>query len=390
MNVRLNNKGIQFLLILVPIFLIGLITIFILIKKETRPSSVSLIHDLIDHPIYSHYDFDDSESVINIGIQPMYLPTGIIFEVIKRDNILKQALMKSQKEIKYYSFLKGADVNFFLQCQILDGGVGGDMPALSAASSFGVCIPAILQKGNVSIVSFKPSLTKDLNGKRIGYPYGSISHYFLLELLHSAGITEDNVRLIPMEVSAMANALHNNEIDLFSAWEPIVSGAIKQYPEFYITFRKISTGYLYFLSSFIQVNSLISNHLLAAVIRAISWMKSDNEYLLLACEWNLKEIEKLTGQESILTAEEMADIAKQDILRYYSKYSMVISNEDLQTNSSLYKEYEFLISLSKGNKNNNWEQVVKSFDDNLILEIIKQPNEYNLNIFDYDTDFKEN
>jgi hypothetical protein len=108
MNLLRKNKGLKFTLGLFFLILIC-ISIFVLSKKkETSISIAELSPDLFDHPIYSNYEFSHNDSVINIGIQPLYLPTGIIFEVLKRDNILNKALLASGKKINYYPFLKGS------------------------------------------------------------------------------------------------------------------------------------------------------------------------------------------------------------------------------------------------------------------------------------------
>ncbi|MCK5171721.1 MAG: ABC transporter substrate-binding protein [Bacteroidales bacterium] len=382
MKLIYNNKAPWFFLISVLILLIGLISLSILKKKEIGISSVESVTELFNHPIYSNYEFDQGDSIINIGIQPL-MPSGIIFEVIKRDNILNKSLSASGKKIEYYSFLKGADINFFLQQKMLDGGVGGDMPALSISSVFDVAIPIIVQKGKASIVSARPMLTDDFKGKRIAYPYESISHYFILELLQSAGIAENQVRLIPMDVSSMAKALHNNEIDLFSAWEPNVASALKQYPEFFITYQQITTGYLYFSKAYTQENPEIVNHILAAVIRSISWMKSDRENLLLACEWNIMAMDKSTKEKSVLNAEEMANLALHDILGYYSKYSIVLNSKDVNLRRSLQNEYEFIKTLNTGKENKHWDEVVKNFDSKVVTEILNHPKKFRLNEYNY-------
>ena len=383
------NKTTKICLVLFTISV--LIVVFYIIHKQSDKSmnSQSSSTNLQNHPIYSQYTYNQDDAIINIGIQPLYLPTGIIFEAIKRDSILTRTLLQLNREIRYYSFLKGADVNFFLQQGQLNGGVGGDMPALSASSMVKVLIPVRLQKGNVSIVSAKPMLTNDMEGKRIAYPFGSISHYFILELLQSAGIAETDVKLIPMEVSSMAEALYDNKIDLFSAWEPIVASAMKQYPEFFIPYRRITTGYLYFLHDFTTRNREMVSHILAAVIRAIRWLKSDREALEFACLWNIMEIERLTGEKSILTAEEIAELALKDLFQYQSLYnSIVIKKEEVRVNAALHSEYILLRALGKVPVGDNWEQVRKSFDDSLILEIFKHPKKYRLNEFDYDYDGK--
>ena len=253
-KLHLFQKRISYFVVLL---IISAFTIFLYYtsgKQENEMSSLANQADLQNHPIYSIYEYNQNDAKINIGFQPLYLPTGIIFEVIKRDRILQDALKLLGKEIIFYPFLKGADVNYFLKQKKIVGGVGGDMPALSAASDSDIIIPVILQKGNVSIISDKPMLTKNMKGKRIGYPIGSISHYFLLKLLEDARIEDDEVELIPLDVALMIKALNNNEIDLFSAWEPIVASALKHNPEFFITFRKTSTGYLYFSKEFAAKN----------------------------------------------------------------------------------------------------------------------------------------
>lgn len=383
MNLLRINKKALIILSSVLILLIGTLIVFLSSKNEVALSSVVLSPDLVNHPIYSNYNFIQSDSIINIGIQPLYMPTGLILEVIKRDKILNETLATLGKKIEYHSFLKGADVNFFLQKGTLDGGVGGAMPALSASFTSDIIIPIIIQKGNISIIARNPMLTNDLKRKRIGYAYGSISHFFILELLYSEGFTEEMVSLIPMEISEMADALHNNEIDLYSSWEPNVAADYKQHPDSYVTFKKITNGYLYFSADFVQQNTKVVNHMLAALLRAITWMKSDRDNLLLACDWNLQEMEKLTGKKSILNADEIADLALRDILGYLSIYESAISEEEFLYNSSLHKEFDFLLKISKKEVNFDWEHTINSFNNNLIIEIMEHPKVFQLYNYNY-------
>lgn len=371
--------------IMIILFLIiGLTLVYLQRDKIITYTPQNYTEEIINHPIYSNYQFNQDSSTINVGIQPMYLPTGIIFEVIKRDKIFRNAIATLGKKIQFYSFLKGEDVNYFFGQGLIDGGVGGDMPVLSAASKFDIVVPAILQKGNVSTVSNKSMLTNDLSRKRIAYAQGSIAHYFILDLLESAGIDIKKVKLIPMEVNVMANALHNNEIDLFSAWEPNVASALKQYPEFFITYQRISTGYLYFSRNLLNSNPLLTNEILAAVIRSINWMKDDDLNLLKACEWNLVEMEKLTGVKSNLNIEDLATLSKHDILGYYSKHEIVVKKEDTEPESSLYKEYTFLNTLDLNKQHKPWNQIARSFNIDIITNIFMYPNEYKLYNYDYE------
>ena len=98
------------------IIIVSFLFIFSSSKKQgIQKSHQSLSNNLWSHPSYSQYDFDQSDPIINIGIQPLYLMTGIIFEAIKKDNILDREISQLNMKIEYYPFLKGEDVNFFLK-----------------------------------------------------------------------------------------------------------------------------------------------------------------------------------------------------------------------------------------------------------------------------------
>lgn len=80
-----------------------------------------------------------------------------------------EALAGEGLEIRFFPFFKGADVNFFLGRGDLEGGIGGDMPAITAAANFGVVVSSTAQQGFCSMVARKHMLTDELRGRRTGY-----------------------------------------------------------------------------------------------------------------------------------------------------------------------------------------------------------------------------
>jgi hypothetical protein len=76
------------------------------------------------HPIYTKYDFSNTEEVINLGTQPFFSPTGLITETMKRDNILHKALSESGIKARFFPFLNGNDVNLYLRRGDIDAGIG--------------------------------------------------------------------------------------------------------------------------------------------------------------------------------------------------------------------------------------------------------------------------
>jgi ABC-type nitrate/sulfonate/bicarbonate transport system substrate-binding protein len=339
--------------------------------------------DRTGHPIYSKYRFDHSGRVINFGVQPLYLPTGLISEVMKRDRVLQQALKDLGMEIRYYPFLKGDDVNFFLTRHDLDMGVGGDMPAITAAADMEIVIPLKVQDGFTSIVATRPILTHELRKNRIAYPFGSISHFVVLDVLASEGFKESNADLVSMDAPRLAGALKTGEIDAFAVWEPMAAMAIKKHPEFVTAYQQMTSGYLYFSKAFFDKTPEAVPQIVASVLRAFWWMKKKRENLLLASKWSREAGEDLAGQEMSLSDKEIADLAKKDILAI--SFPM-ISRTDLKEDSPLYREFEFLKTLKKIPSSTKWARIRDSFDLQIITEVMANRGNYHLDTFYYGLD----
>ncbi len=337
--------------------------------------------DLSDHPIYSKYKFNNTENVINLGVQPNYSPTGFITEVMKRDTVLRKDLSALGVEVCYYSFLKGGDVNYFLRKGDIDVGIGGDMPAVTAAATMDVIVPALIQQGFTSIVANRFMLIKELRGKKIGYALGSNAHYALLKALSTARLTEEQVRLVPMEANEMPEALHSGEIAAFSAWEPTPAITLIKYPESLVIHRYLSSGYIYFTKTFSDKYPEIVLQIIAAEVRALRWMQRNRKNLLRASEWVLQAAESLTNQKSKLTIEQNAALAKKDILGIAS--APIIPQSDLRQNGPLHTEFEFLKTLDKIPASASWEKVQKSFDFQIMIDVIKHSKKHKLNEFNY-------
>lgn len=240
--------------------------------------------DLSNHPIYSAYQFGHEDKIIDIGTQPLFLP-GVISEVMKRDAILKSALAKSGAEARFHSFLKGADVNFFLARGDLEAGIGGDMPTLMACANSSVLVASLIDQHFTAIVARQSMLITELKGKRVGNAYGSNAHYALLKALASEGLGEDDVTIIPMDVGLMAEAAHNGSIDAFSAWEPIPTIAMSRYPELVPVGRSLTTGYLYFSRTFARNSPELIRFVVASQLRAMAWLTVSADNLLMASSW---------------------------------------------------------------------------------------------------------
>ncbi|MCP4253979.1 MAG: ABC transporter substrate-binding protein, partial [Candidatus Scalindua sp.] len=301
--------------------------------------------DLSNHPIYSKYKFNNTENVINLGAQPFFSPTGLITEAMKRDKILYNALSELGMKIRFYAFLKGNDVNYFLRKGDIDVGIGGDMPTITAAATMDITVSSIIQQGFCSVVARRHMLIRELKGKNVGYALGSNAHYTLLKALSSGGLNESHVQMISMDVSEMPKALQAGEISAFSAWEPTPAITLKKYPESTIIHRYISSGFMYFNKTFSENHPELVRQILVAEIRALKWMKNNRQNLLLASEWAIQAVEDLTNNKLELSVEQNASLAENDILGLTS--APIIPQNDLRENGPLHMEFEFLKTLNK-------------------------------------------
>ncbi len=346
------------------------------------PSSALLTPDLVNHPIYRHYNFGKDDRVIDIGVQPLWIPTNIISETIRRDKILKKTISDLELEIRFHAFLKGADVNFFLFRGDLEVGIGGDMPTLIAVSKGKVLISAIIQQGFCSIVARNHMMINQLRGKRIGYAFGSNAHYSLLNTLAQAGLSEDEVNLVAMDVNDMPPAIMEKRIDAFSAWEPTPFIAENKFEGQTIIHRSLSSGYMYFSRALKETKPEAIRLITASALRAVRWVRKKDENLLLASRWALDSGSNLSSRASELTAEEYARLAKNDLLGTASV--PVIPETDLASNGPLHREFNFLKRIGAIDVAITWESVKSHFDRSIIANILSDPLLHKLRIFEYE------
>lgn len=93
-------------------------------------------------------------------------------------------------------------------------------------------------------------------------------------------LSETDVDLVPFDVNEMPAALDEGIIDAFSAWEPTPTIAQTQYHGVVIVQRSVTTGYLYFSSSFADQYPAVVNQLVASELRVLNWLKDHDQNLL--------------------------------------------------------------------------------------------------------------
>ena len=263
----------------------------------------------------------------------------------------------------------------------LEVGIGGDMPVITAASTFDVMIISMIQKGFLSIVSDKYQMIKDLRRKRVGYPYGSVAHFALIRTLSLDGISEKDVSLIPYEVHQLPEALNHGEIEAFSAWEPTPTAALNRFNDFVVIHKSLSTGYMYSSTNFANDYPELLREILSSQIRSLKWLDKDYKNLLRASAWAKRSAETLVNVDTSLTRSQYADLASQDLLGLLGIPN--IPEQDILEGGRLYNEFLFVKSIKSIPESVEWEKVRNSFNLEIVNEIFSNPEGYRIHEYEF-------
>ncbi len=319
------------------------------------------------HGAYRDYDFGQGRDIIDVGTQPLWIPTNLITEAMQRDAILSESLARRGLTLRFHAFFKGADVNDFIRSGDLEAGIGGDMPALVAAAEGRIQIAALAQYGFCSIVAGHPVLLHELGGKRIAYASGSNAYFALLRALSAGGLTEADIERIALDVHEMPSALAAGGIDAFAAWQPTPFIAESHYGNQVVVHQSLCSGYLYFSQTFSEQQPDALRQIVAAELRAVGWL-GYRKNRLRAARWALEKTEAFSRRLPRLNERDYAALAWNDLIGIASIPSL--PEADLLGNGRLAREFELLRRLDKIDDNATWEQVRRRFDRSLIADVL--------------------
>lgn len=313
---------------------------------------------------------------------PMAVPISVLGETMRRDRILQKNLARQGVKLNFKPFTKGSDVLPLVRDNLIGGVSMSDMPAIEAVAGGDMLIVGFVKQSYSAIVAPQGTHVKELRKKRIGNAYGSTSHYALLQAISAAGMSEQDVTLVPLAVNDMLEALESGKIDAFAAWEPTPAAAVKKYPGRYAQINRQRSYSFFLLSGNLErMNPAAAREITAAMVRAIYWLKKSDANLLTACNWSVDGVLAFTGKPSQSKAEDIARITRDDLLDVAG--APAIPAKLSQDGSLLLKEYDFLKQLGKLPANSSREKLSLSFKNNILNEVMTAPKKYNLNRFDY-------
>ncbi|NTU85919.1 MAG: aliphatic sulfonate ABC transporter substrate-binding protein [Chloroflexales bacterium] len=126
--------------------------------------------------------------------------------------------------IEWKQFESGRDVNTAIAAGGIDIGLVGSSPAANGISQdLPYDVIAIYDViGNAEALAARAPIASiaELKGKKIGAPFGSTTHYSLLQILQLNGIKPDEVTLLDLNPSDLLAAWTRGDIDAAYVWQP--------------------------------------------------------------------------------------------------------------------------------------------------------------------------
>jgi ABC-type nitrate/sulfonate/bicarbonate transport system substrate-binding protein len=329
---------------------------------------------------FDRYGLSPASAVIDLGVQPLGFPSGVISAVMQRDRILKKTLEATKQPLKAHAFLRGADMVGLLAAHKLEAGLLGDMPTILAASAANVWVVGLVKQTSTAIVAKGDIQVGGLVGKRIAYVPFSSAHHTLLQGLASAGVSDTQITLVAMRIDEMPVALERGDIDAFAAWEPAPTLALGNSDKNRIVFRGQSTDYFVIERDFEKRQPEAARHLTAGFFRAIEWMRRSQANLDRAARWVLVDAEALSAKSTSLSIAQIGAITRREILNIPSA-PVILENPNT---APLANEYQFLAKLGKLPEGAKQENVVAAFKYDGLARVLAEAKRYQLRTFDYE------
>ncbi len=331
---------------------------------------------------YASYVFGTPEGpLIDVGYQPISIPSGTIPAVMMRDRILLRQLDELGKSLKFHPFLEGGDINTFLFSGALEFMWAGDMPVIKAAANIPIVITAQVKTAFASVVARHLFSMDQLKGRRIGVAPGSSAHQVLLHGLALNNLVEKDVQLVKMPVNQMIDAMKKGTIDAFAIWEPTVTLATDQIEDLTVLYRALTYSYLYFSKSIFDGHPEIVKLLTAANLRAVRWMGRSQEHSYQACQWHIALAEAFLKESYPLSVSQCQVILNRDLLDPLPM--TMIPPESLQPDGSIARKLKFLQQIGILDAGIDPKVIFRVFRMEILQEIVQNMDQWRVNEFDY-------
>lgn len=157
---------------------------------------------------------------------------------------------------------------------------------------------------------------EDLRGKKVAIPEGTSGDMILTLALEEAGMTKDDIEVVPMEPAAIVAALSSGQVDGAGFWYPALATVKEQVPGLVeIASNKDFEDTMAFPTAFVASNELVDEdpemvqRVLAVLREAITYRAENMESAIeLTAEYNDLAVEDVEGDAANVEILSLEDI----------------------------------------------------------------------------------
>lgn len=122
----------------------------------------------------------------------------------------------------------------------------------------------------------------DFKGKKVAVEQGAVGHFFLLQVLEEAGLTEDDITIINADASTAAAAYQAGNVDIASTFAPFLSQANQAQPDGRIIYDSSKmptaiTDFYIFDSEYLEANPQAVEAFVAGIAKALEFIETNRD-----------------------------------------------------------------------------------------------------------------
>lgn len=349
------------------------------VKFALRPSQPPAT-PAMPAPDYDKYNYGraDEVKVVDIATQPNAIFTS---ESLFHDRILQQQLAAEGWTLREHPYRNGKEMIPYTDGR-LDMMILGDIPTFIAMEQHRIGIFALCRQGYNTIVANRKITPNQLKGLKIGYPTGTTAHFTLDRTLQAVNLTMNDITSVPMPPDQMEAAFRTGTVDAIVSWEPTAS-AILNIPNSALVSSSPGFSYIAMDLGFTTRHPGIQQAILAAVVRAVNWVKLDEMNIRTSLLWDRDAAVRFFGKSPVEENEKWIGLMRKETIDNPS-FPMLPLNF-VENSGIQYQQFEFLKKIGSLPATADWKKVSTSVDTGLLPKVIADRN-WQVDRFDYAPD----
>ena len=216
------------------------------------------------------------------------------------------------------------------------GYIGGGATWMPASGQATIIVPSESTFGDFLIAQPDGGITEpaDLAGAKIGVPEGGSGEMILALALEDAGLTRDDVEIVPLDPPNVVSAFVAGQIDVAAIFKPLSDQIMQSVPDAVVVANNVDYPETAFVGAWVASNQAVADKA-EAVTRFLEVYAQANDFRI----ENTADAVAYASAESGAPEEQLQ--AQADALEWWPSADILAANEDGTT----YDQFDALVAL---------------------------------------------